>query len=611
MKLVIFLSSSRREWIRQPIIVVMGHVDHGKTTLLDKIRGTAVARKEPGEITQHVGASIVPSSVLKKIAEPLKKYFPKLQIEVPGLLFIDTPGHELFANLRKRGGSVADMAILVVDVMEGFQPQTIEAISILKEKKVPFVVAANKIDRIDGWKSTPDSPFLESIRNQSQRVVNALEEKIYRIVGELYSHGFEADRFDRIRDFRRTVAIIPISAKTGEGVSELLALITGLVQQFMKKKLVTSDEPAKGAVLEVKEEPGLGTTIDVIIYEGVLKKNDLFIIAGKSKPIVTRVRALLMPRPLQDMRMHEGRFNQVEEVFAATGVKISAPDLDEALAGSSLYVIPDESKIPEYLKIVSEEVAQLRFKTESDGVVIKADTLGSLEALLEAMRREKIPVKLADVGNVSRNDVLEASIVKKSRPEYGVILAFNVKLLPEAEEMASREEIPVFQSNIIYRLLEDYGKWIKELKEREVEREVSSLVRPAKIRILPGFIFRRSDPAIVGVEVLGGVLRPGCTLMRSDGVELGTLVQIRDRDNVLKEARVGQQVAVSIKGRLMIGRHVDEGDILYTSIPKEHVNIWLTKHKDKLSNDELLVLKEIIEIKRKQDPFYGFTAHPT
>ncbi|MEM4914769.1 MAG: GTP-binding protein, partial [Thermosphaera sp.] len=118
----------------------MGHVDHGKTTLLDKIRGTAVARKEPGEITQHVGASIVPSSVLKKIAEPLKKYFPKLQIEVPGLLFIDTPGHELFANLRKRGGSVADMAILVVDVMEGFQPQTIEAISILKEKKVPFVV---------------------------------------------------------------------------------------------------------------------------------------------------------------------------------------------------------------------------------------------------------------------------------------------------------------------------------------------------------------------------------------------------------------------------------------------------------------------------------------
>jgi translation initiation factor 5B len=606
--MVVSVSSTSREWIRQPIIVVMGHVDHGKTTLLDKIRGTAVARKEPGEITQHVGASIVPASVLKKIAEPLRKYFPKLQIEIPGLLFIDTPGHELFANLRKRGGSVADMAILVVDVMEGFQPQTVEAINILKEKRVPFVVAANKIDRIEGWRPTPDAPFLETIRNQSQRALNLLEEKIYRIAGELYNHGFEAERFDRVRDFRRTVAIIPISAKTGEGVSELLALITGLVQQFMKKKLVTSSEPAKGVVLEVKEEPGLGTTIDVIIYDGVLRKNDLFIIAGKSKPVVTRVRALLMPRPLQDMRMHEGRFTQVEEVYAATGVKVSAPDLDDALAGSPFYVIPDETRLQDYLRMVSEEVSELRFKVESDGVVIKADTLGSLEALLEAMRREKIPVRLADVGNVSRNDVIEASVVKKSKPEYGVILAFNVKLLPEAEELAAREGVKVFQSNIIYHIIEEYGKWVKELKEKEVEKEVSSLVRPAKIRILPGFIFRRSDPAIVGIEVLGGVLKPGCNVMRSDGMELGMVVQIRDRDNVLKEARAGQQVAISIKGRIMVGRHVDEGDVLYTSIPKDHVTMWLTKHRDKLSTDEYLVLREIIEIKKKQDPFYGFTG---
>jgi len=597
--------SDKKTWVRQPIIVVLGHVDHGKTTLLDKIRGTAVARKEPGEITQHVGASVVPASVLNKLAEPLRKYFPKLVIEIPGLLFIDTPGHELFSNLRRRGGSVADMAILVVDIMEGFQPQTVEAINILKEKKVPFVVAANKIDRINGWNPYPDTPFLESVKRQNPKVVNVLEEKIYALVGKLYEYGFEAERFDRVRDFRRTVAIVPISAKTGEGVSELLALIAGLSQQFMKKRLITSDEPAKGVVLEVKEEPGLGTTIDVIIYDGVLRKNDMFIVAGKNGPLTTRVRSLLMPRPLQDMRMHEGRFIQVDLVSAATGVKIAAPGLEDALAGSPFYVVSSEEKIGEYTRMIQEEIAQIRFKAESDGVVLKADTLGTLEALLEAMRRLNIPVKLADVGNVTRNDAIEASVVKKSKPEYGVILAFNVKILPEAEEVIARENIPVFKHNVIYQLLEEYQKWYKEFKEQEKRRELESLVRPGKIRVIPGAVFRRSDPAIVGVEVLGGRIRPGYPLMTASGQNIGSIMQIRDRDNVLKEAIVGQQVAISIKGKVLVGRHIDEGDILYTDIPSNDVKLWLTRFNSELSDDEKMVLKEIISIKRKTDPLYG------
>lgn len=595
----------KKTWMRQPIVVVLGHVDHGKTTLLDKIRGTAVAKKEPGEITQHVGASIVPASVLKKVAEPLKKYFPKLRIEIPGLLFIDTPGHELFSNLRRRGGSVADIAILVVDIMEGFQPQTWESIEILKERRVPFIVAANKIDRITGWKPNPDQPFLITIRKQAPSVVNRLEELVYRLVSQLYEAGFMSERFDRIKDFRRTVAIVPVSAKTGEGVPELLALLTGLVQQYMKKKLITSDEPAKGVVLEVKEEPGLGTTIDVIIYDGVLKKGDIIVVGGKNKPIVTKVRALLMPRPLQDMRAHEGKFMQVEQVVAATGVKISAPELDDVLAGSPILVVPSEDKIDEYVKKVQEEVESVRIKTDEVGVVVKADTLGTLEAVVEALRREKIPVRLADVGPVSKNDVLEAIVSKKHQEEYGVIVAFNVKVLPEAEEYAAREGVKIFKHNIIYRLIEDYTGWVKKLREEKLRRELESLIRPGKVRILPGYVFRRSNPAIVGVEVIGGRIRPGYPLMRSDGMRLGTVMQIRDRDNVLKEARVGQSVAISIRGRILIGRHVDEGDIMYTDVPKEHARLWLTKYKNELSNDELMVLNEIIKIKRKQDPMYG------
>lgn len=599
------MESHGKTWIRQPIITVLGHVDHGKTTLLDKIRGTAVARKEPGEITQHIGASVVPASVLEKIAEPLRKHFPKLKIEIPGLLFIDTPGHELFASLRRRGGSVADMAILVVDILEGIMPQTRESIMLLKERRVPFVVAANKIDRIEGWISQQDIPFLESIRKQNPKALSKLEERIYALVAQLYEFGFESDRFDRVKDFRKTVAIIPVSAKTGEGVPELLALIAGLAQQFMKKKLITSDEPAKGIVLEVKEEEGLGTTLDAIIYDGIIRKNDMFIVASRDGYKISRVRALLLPRPLQDMRMHEGRFMQVDEVIAAAGVKIAAPDLSNVIAGTPLYVIPQGKPVDEYVKLVMEEIKQIRVKRESDGVVVKADTLGSLEALIAALTKENIPVKLADVGPVTKNDVIEASVVKKSKPEYGVILVFNTKILKEAEELIETEGIKVFVNNIIYQLLEDYSKWLKEYREQMKLRELETLVRPGKIRILPGYVFRRSDPAIVGVEVVGGTIKPGYQLIREDCAEVGAIMQIRDRDNVLKQATIGQRVAISIKGKVMVGRHIDEGDILYTDIPKEHVVLWLTKYSGELREDERAILNEIVKIKRKIDPLYG------
>lgn len=599
-------TSASRTWIRQPIITVLGHVDHGKTTLLDKIRGTAVAKKEPGEITQHIGASIVPASVLDKLAEPLRKVFPRLKIEIPGLLFIDTPGHELFASLRRRGGSVADMAILVIDIIEGVKPQTRESIQLLRERRVPFVVAANKIDKIDDWRPQPDKPFLESIRYQSQRAISKLEERIYNLVGQLYEFGFESDRFDRVRDFTRTVAIVPVSAKTGEGIPELLALIAGLAQQFMKKKLVSSDEGAKGIVLEVKEEEGFGLTLDVIVYDGVIRRNDLFVVASRSGYKISRVRALLLPRPLQDMRMHEGRFIQVDEVVAAAGVKIAAPDLEDVLAGSPLYVVTGDKPIEEFIKLVQEETSRIRFKAESDGVVVKADTLGSLEALIEALRRENIPIRLADVGPVSKNDVIEASVVKGSKPEYGVILVFNTKVLREAEELIETEGIKLFSSNVIYQLLEDYLKWLREYREQARRREIDALVRPGKLRILPGYVFRRSDPAIVGVEVIKGTIKPNHPLMREDGLEIGVIMQIRDRDNVLKQAIIGQRVAISIKGKIMIGRQVDEGDVVYTDIPREHVVAWLTKYKDELRDDEREVLEEIIRIKRKTDPLYGF-----
>ncbi|MBE9391051.1 translation initiation factor IF-2 [Fervidicoccus fontis] len=591
--------------LRQPIVVVMGHVDHGKTTLLDKIRGTSVAKREPGEITQHVGASVVPSRVIEQLAEPLKKIIP-VKLKIPGLLFIDTPGHELFMNMRRIGGAISDFSILVVDIIEGFKEQTVESLQLLRARKVPFLVAANKIDKIPGWKPYPNEAFINSYAKQSQRTKELLDERIYYLMGELGRYGFNSDRFDRIKDFTRTVSIVPVSAKTGEGIPELLAMLAGLSQQYLKDRLIFTSGNAKGVVLEVKEMPGLGNTIDVIIYDGILRKGDTIVLGSAEGPIVTKVRNLLMPKPLQEIRSPEDKFLSVDEVVAAVGVKIVAPDLDNAVAGTQLYVANTPEEIEDAKNKILEELSKIKIKTDKSGVVAKADTLGTLDALVEALKRNNIPVRIADIGNITKRDVVEASISKQDDETLGVILGFNVKVMPDAKEEAEKLNVKIMLNNIIYKLLEDYFNWKEEVKRLEKIKEMENLVWPAKFRIIPGFVFRRSDPVIVGIEVLGGILKPGSPLMDEAGRKLGILQQIQDKGQSLKEAKPGMQVAISVKGNIMVGRQINEGDIIYTDVPDLHARTFLTKFKGDISDDVKMVLDEIIKIKRKSDPLYAF-----
>ncbi|AAY80075.1 translation initiation factor IF-2 [Sulfolobus acidocaldarius] len=588
--------------LRQPIVVVLGHVDHGKTTLLDKIRGTAVVKKEPGEMTQEVGASFVPTSVIEKISEPLKKSFP-IKLEIPGLLFIDTPGHELFSNLRKRGGSVADIAILVVDIVEGIQKQTLESIEILKSRKVPFIVAANKIDRINGWKAQDTYSFLESINKQEQRVRDNLDKQVYNLVIQLAEQGFNAERFDRIRDFTKTVAIIPVSAKTGEGIAEVLAILAGLTQNYMKNKLKFAEGPAKGVILEVKELQGLGYTADVVIYEGILRKNDIIVLAGIDGPIVTKVRAILVPRPLQDIKLAKSDLAQIDEVYAASGVKVYAQNLETALAGSPIYVAENNEEVEKYKKIIQEEVSAVRYYNSSVyGIIVKADSLGSLEAIVSSLERRNIPIRLADIGPISKRDITEAEIVAEKAKEYGIIAAFRVKPLSGIE---IPEKIKLISDDIIYQLMDNIEKYIEDIKESEKRKTLETIVLPGKIKIIPGYVFRRSDPVIVGVEVLGGIIRPKYGLIKKDGRRVGEVLQIQDNKKSVDRASKGMEVAVSIKGNIMVGRQVEEGEVLYTDVPKEDLQILMEKYKDIVTDDMIEVIKEIIRIKRTQDATYG------
>jgi len=590
--------------IRQPIVCVLGHVDTGKTLLLDKIRKTSVQAREAGGITQHIGASFFPVDTLKQLVGPLLSMV-KGEIEIPGLLVVDTPGHEAFTNLRKRGGGVADIAILVIDVLRGFEAQTHESIDILKTRKTPFLVAANKIDRIPGWDSYPDTPFLKTYQKQDRYVKEDLDNRIYDIIGAFSRLGFRADRFDHMKDFTKTVAIVPTSAKTGEGITELLIVLVGLTQQYLKDRLQTTEGPAKGTVLEVKEEPGLGLTINTVIYDGVLQKDDLIVVGGKEEPIVTRIRAILVPKALDEIRDPRDRFSSVETVSAAAGIKIAAPDLEGALAGAPLYAVPHDEKPKKYARLVSEEIERIRITTDVDGVVLKADTLGSLEAIAESLKRNDVPIRLADVGDVSKRDVVEAGVVKEHEPFYGVILAFNIKILPDAEEEAEIKSVQIFRENIIYRLMDDYLLWLKTQREAESEQAFEKLVMPGKIRILEGYVFRRAKPAIVGVEILAGRIKPKCTLVRAeDGEEIGGIQQIQEKGKALSEAQQGMQVAISVD-KPMVGRHIFEKDLLYVKIPERHAKALLTTFRDRLRIEEQEALDEYVNLMRKKIPFWA------
>lgn len=592
-----FSVSNNNNFIANDVIV-------HNTTLLDKIRGTAVQLREAGGITQHIGASLFPKETIESMCGPLlKKYNFKLQ--VPGLLVIDTPGHEVFTNLRRRGGSAADIAILVVDINKGFQPQTHESMQILVSRRVPFLIAANKVDLIHGWKPKPTYSILEAMKGQNPQTIAFLEERIANIITALSTYKFEGDRFDRIRDFKKTVAIIPISAKTGEGIQELMTILVGLVQRFMLDKLrVDIGRPGQGVILEVTRESGFGTILRAIHVDGVIRKGDNLIAVSPDGPVISRIRAILMPAPLDEIRDPRRKFKSIDVSYPAAGIIISAADIENVYAGSPFYTISPAHTHDPYVKMAMEEVSTIKIDTDKVGVIIKADTLGSLEAMVDYCRRKGIPVRKADVGMVSKKDVLDASIVKMRDEIRGAILAFNVGTHEDAEELIQDKNIKVFYGNILYRIVDEYLKWISSYIEERRRREFESLILPGKIKVLEGYIFRHSKPAIVGVRVAGGRIRPRYPLININGRRVGSIHQIQDRGRNISEAKKDMEVAISIR-EAVVGKHFDEGDHLIVDVPEQHVRKLLREFKSELTMDDLDILEELIGIKRRSNPLWA------
>ncbi|OIO27939.1 translation initiation factor IF-2 [Candidatus Micrarchaeota archaeon CG_4_10_14_0_2_um_filter_60_11] len=570
---------------RQPIVCVLGHVDHGKTSLLDSIRDSRVQSREAGAITQHIGASEVPAEVINAFCGPMLEKL-KIKLSIPGLLFIDTPGHEAFANLRKRGGGIADIAVLVIDANQGVQNQTLEAIEILRERKTPFLVAFNKVDAFSGWIPSKSTSMAESLAKQRQDVVEQLDKKVYELVGKLYEHGFNAERFDRVNDFTRQLLIIPCSAKTREGLSELLLYVSGLAQKFLDKRLtIAKNAQARASVLEVREEEGLGATLDVILYDGVLRVGDSVAFNTLAGPAASKVKALFKPKPLDEMRDPRQKFDPVREVPAAAGVKVSCEGAEAALAGSTFVAFADGAGKAAAFKELEAEFKELSFSRDVSGAVLKADALGSLEAITGLLEKHGVPVRSAGVGAPTRKDVLEAASVKQKDRFHGVIFSFNQPVEAPVRELAEKEGVKIFDEKIIYYLIEGYERWVKEEKERDQREAFSRLTLPAKLRVLEGCCFRVNDPCIFGVEITAGRLRKGVELLNSEGVSVGKLKSIqRDKESV-DEAKQGDQVAVSVSGPTF-GRQVRGKQDLFVNVPERDLEELESKYCQALSPAE-------------------------
>ena len=591
--------------IRKVLVTVVGHVDHGKTSLLDKIRQTVVTAGEAGAITQAIGVSIIPMSTIKKICGSLLDAM-KDKLTVPGLLTIDTPGHAAFTSLRKRGGSLADIAILVVDVNEGFKPQTIESIEILKANKVPFIVAVNKIDLIHSWSYDESKNLLGNISSLNHDIQGNFEKKMYEVVGQFHEHGLQAERFDRVEDYTKQIALVPLSAKTGQGLPELLMVLTGLAQKYFEKKLeIEEDSNAKGTILEVKEEKGLGTTLDTIIYNGTLKVNDTIIIGNLGEPIITKVRALLEPDELAEMREKKSKFKNVKEVTAATGVKISAPNLDNAISGMPIRSCSgDKEEIAKIVAELKEEIGEVLTEFDEDqGVSIKADTIGGLEALRNLLTEKNIPIASASLGDLTKKDLSKLESLKDKDEFTGVLLGFNVKIPTDLENIIQNKKLKIITNPVIYKTIEDYEDYVDSLKKNIEMKELSKLVRPCKFAVLKGYTFRQSNPAIVGVTIEIGKIKTGDGIMTLAGKRIGTVKSMKEGPDNVSLAEQGKQLAMGMDG-VTVGRQVEEGDFLYADIPEEDF-IKLKEFKKNLSKMEIDVMKEIAEIKRRDNPIWG------
>jgi len=593
--------------LRSPICCILGHVDTGKTKLLDKIRQTNVQGGEAGGITQQIGATYFPVEAIKKKTEVMQVYEKRI-FEVPGLLIIDTPGHESFTNLRSRGSSLCNIAILVIDIMHGLEQQTIESLRLLRDRKAPFIVALNKIDRLYDWQTIPNNSFRDSFSKQTRSVQQEFEDRLTKIKVALAEQGLNSELYFQNRNMAKYVSIVPTSAVTGEGVPDLLWLLLELTQKRMSKQLMYLSE-ISATILEVKVVEGFGTTIDVILSNGILREGDRIVLCGLNGPIATNIRALLTPPPSRELRI-KSEYIHHKEVKAALGVKIAANDLEKAVAGSRLLVVGPDDDEEELKDTVMDDLTGLLDSVDSSGhgVTVQASTLGSLEALLDFLKDMKIPVMSIGLGPVYKRDVMKATTMLEKDKEYAVMLCFDVKIDKEAEQYADEQGIKIFNADVIYHLFDAFSAYQAKLLEQRRKDFLEYAIFPCVLKTLQ--IINKRQPMIIGVDVIEGTVRIGTPIcaVRLDPetkqrniMVLGKVTSLEINHKAVDSVKKGQTSA-GVAMRLdnpsaaqpVWGRHVDESDTLYSLISRKSIDTLKDPaFRDTVTREDWLLLRKL------------------
>jgi translation initiation factor 5B len=581
--------------IRQPIVTVCGHVDHGKTSILDCLRGTCVQEGEKGGITQKISFTSYPIAQLKATCPLIEKSGIKLNI--PGFLLIDTPGHAAFTNLRKRGGSLADLAILVIDVNEGIKPQTAEVIQILKLNKTPFLIALNKIDNISGWRANLHKPLKESIESQAMNVKQTFDERYMTLIGALNNYGFDSDLYYNISDFTKKIAMVPCSARTKEGIPELVMMLCGISQKYLTDKLKLGKEP-RGVLLEIKKEKSTNY-IEAILYDGQLDKSDEIAIANfntEKDPIVTKIRILEEIEPLC------AKFKPKDSVHASTGIRMQLIEKEEVLPGMPFEIYKNNLK--ELKEKFNKEISE-KIKTKNNGIIAKADSLGSLEALLFLLENQKIPVVKVGIGNINKSDVIAAKANIEINELDAIIVGFNVVVDEDAKELVRDQgnKLKVITEEVVYKLIDDLMEWRLQKQKDMEKKRLMELSTICKLRVLHQYVFRNTSPAIFGVRVEAGKLRHQTSFIDEKGEKVGKIKNIESEKKSVQEAGEGMEVAVSMPG-LNFERAMKDRNLIYSDLGESQFRTF-KRNKDLLSGSEMKALQEIAEIKRKVKADWG------
>ncbi|MBU3925761.1 translation initiation factor IF-2 [Patescibacteria group bacterium] len=481
---------------RSPVVVVMGHIDHGKSKLLDYIRNANIVEKEAGGITQHIGA----------YEAEVKCNKTEHGHKTRKITFLDTPGHEAFSQMRLRGAKVADVAILVIASDEGIKPQTLEAYEAIKSAGIPFIIALNKMDKNNA---------------DPERVKSQLTEK------QIFVEGYGGN-----------IPTTNISAKTGDGVEELLDIVLLLTE--MENLTANSEESASGIIIESKLGSRRGISATLLIQNGTIKKG-MFVVSGC---------AIAPVRIFEDF---QGK--SIESATFSSPIKIIGFD-KMPVVGSKFETFNSKKEAEgAKTKVKPSELPKVKPLSEGEKIiiplVIKSDVMGSVEALeYEIKKLEKDEVVLnilrKDTGKITEDDIKLVSGAKNP-----IVLGFNVSTDASAETLIERFNISIFVSNIIYKISE----WLEtEIEKRKQESITEKIIGSAKILKI---FSKTKNKQVLGGEVLQGkiVLDKFYILkIKRDDAEIGEgkILELQHNKTAVKEVDQGKQFGAMIESKIEI-----------------------------------------------------------